>query len=155
MDKGTLMRGTTTLLNNVYSTLTNPMSENNDFESQVAILVNQERANVGLPPLELINQISEVARIKGRDLRDRNYFSHQSPIYGSPFDMLEAFGIRYSYAGENIAKGQRTPKAVMNGWMDSPGHKENILNSNYKEIGVGFVKDTNDTNYWVQLFVTR
>jgi len=126
-----------------------------DFESRVAALVNQERAKEGLPGLQLASYISEVARVKARDLRDRRYFSHQSPTYGSPFDMMETFGINYSYAGENIAKGHGSPQAVMDGWMASPGHRDNILNKHYKEIGVGFVKDASDTTYWVQLFVTQ
>ena len=132
-----------------------PVVQYDDFESQVAALVNQERAKEGLPGLQLDSYISEVARIKAQDLRDRRYFNHQSPTYGSPFEMMETFGINYSYAGENIAKGQKSPQVVMDGWMGSPGHKDNILNKHYKEIGVGFVKDTGDTTYWVQLFVAR
>jgi len=103
--------------------------------------------------LKVNTKLSGVAEKKAEDMRDRNYFSHTSPTYGSPFDMMKQFGISYSSAGENIAKGQRTPADVMNGWMNSPGHKANILNSSYTEIGVGYVTDSNGTTYWVQHFI--
>jgi uncharacterized protein YkwD len=83
-------------------------------------LVNQERAAAGLPALKVNAKLSGVAEKKAEDLRDNNYFDHQSPTYGSPFDMMKQFGIQYTTAGENIAKGQRTPAEVMNGWMNSP-----------------------------------
>ncbi|HVI42636.1 MAG TPA: CAP domain-containing protein, partial [Anaerovoracaceae bacterium] len=84
---------------------------------------------------------------------NNNYFAHQSPTYGSPFDMMKQFGISYSYAGENIAEGQRTPAEVMDGWMNSPGHKANIMNTSYTEIGVGYVTNSNGNSYWVQEFI--
>jgi len=122
-------------------------------EAQVVDLVNQERAAQGLPALKYNAELSKVAEAKAADLRDRGYFDHNSPTYGSPFDMMKSFGIKYTAAGENIAKGQRTPAAVMDGWMNSPGHRANILNSNFTEIGVGHVTDSNGTNYWVQMFI--
>jgi len=123
------------------------------YEQQVVDLVNKERAAVGLPALKVNTKLSGVAEKKAEDMRDGNYFSHTSPTYGSPFDMMKQFGISYSSAGENIAKGQRTPADVMNGWMNSPGHKANILNSSYTEIGVGYVTDSNGNTYWVQHFI--
>jgi uncharacterized YkwD family protein/spore coat assembly protein SafA len=123
------------------------------FEEEVARLVNVERANRGLKPLTLNWQLSRVARTKSQDMINKNYFSHTSPTYGSPFDMMKSFGIKYSSAGENIAKGQRTPQAVMTGWMNSPGHKANILNTSYTEIGVGVAKDSSGTYYWTQMFI--
>ena len=81
---------------------------------------------------------------------DRNYFSHQSPTYGSPFEMMKSFGIRYSAAGENIAKGYTSPQSVVDGWMNSQGHRENILNSVYTQIGVGYYPYG---NYWTQMFI--
>ncbi len=123
------------------------------YEQQVADLVNKERAAVGLPALKVNTQLAGVAEKKAEDLRDKNYFDHNSPTYGSPFDMMKQFGIKYSTAGENIAKGQRTPSDVMNGWMNSPGHKANIMNANYTEIGVGYVTDSNGGTYWVQMFI--
>ena len=86
-------------------------------------------------------------------MKDKGYFSHTSPTYGSPFDMMKNFGISYSYAGENIAKGQRSPQQVMNGWMNSSGHRANILSANFTEIGVGYTVDQNGTTYWTQMFI--
>lgn len=123
------------------------------YEQQVVDLVNKERAAAGLPALKVNTKLAAVAEKKAEDLRDNNYFDHQSPTYGSPFDMMKQFGISYTSAGENIAKGQKTPAAVMDGWMNSPGHKANILNSSYTEIGVGYVTDANGTTYWVQHFI--
>ena len=79
-------------------------------------------------------------------MKDNNYFSHTSPIYGSPFEMIRNFGISYKSAGENIARGQRTPQAVVDGWMNSSGHRANILNKAYTKIGVGYVADG---DYWI------
>lgn len=124
-----------------------------NYEQQVVDLVNKERAAAGLPALKANTKLAAVAEKKAEDLRDKNYFDHQSPTYGSPFDMMKQFGITYTSAGENIAKGQRTPQEVMNGWMNSPGHRANILNSSYTEIGVGYVTDSNGTAYWVQHFI--
>jgi uncharacterized YkwD family protein len=123
------------------------------YEQQVVDLVNKERAAAGLSALKMNTKLAGVAEKKAEDLRDNNYFDHQSPTYGSPFDMMKQFGITYSAAGENIAKGQKTPSDVMNGWMNSPGHRANILNANYTEIGVGYVTDSNGTTYWVQHFI--
>ena len=120
------------------------------YEEQVVALVNQERAKNGLKPLTMNLKLSNVARAKSQDMRDNNYFSHTSPTYGSPFDMMKSFGISYRTAGENIAMGYRTPEAVMQGWMNSPGHRANILNGSFTEIGVGYVADG---NYWTQQFI--
>lgn len=122
------------------------------FESEVVRLVNEIRAENGLKPLTQDWQLSRVARYKSQDMRDLGYFSHTSPTYGSPFNMMKSFGISYRTAGENIAKGYSTPEAVVNGWMNSPGHRANILNSSYTHIGVGYVASG---NYWTQMFVGR
>jgi uncharacterized YkwD family protein/spore coat assembly protein SafA len=122
-------------------------------EYQVVQLVNQERAKNGLKPLKHNWQVSRVARYKSADMRDRNYFSHTSPTYGSPFDMMKAFRIQYSTAGENIAAGQATAQKVMEGWMNSPGHRKNILNPNYTEIGVGYAAGGSYRHYWTQMFI--
>lgn len=124
--------------------------DNQSFEQQVVTLVNEQRAANGLAPLTLNAALSNVARAKSQDMHDNNYFSHTSPTYGSPFDMMKAAGISYRTAGENIAMGYGTPQAVMNGWMNSPGHRANILNANYTQIGVGYVADG---NYWTQEFI--
>ena len=123
------------------------------YEQQVVDLVNKERAAAGLSALKVNTKLAAVAEKKAEDMRDNNYFSHTSPTYGSPFDMMKQFGISYTSAGENIAKGQRTPSEVMDGWMNSSGHRANILNSSYTEIGVGYVTDSNGNTYWVQQFI--
>ncbi|MGI6150611.1 MAG: CAP domain-containing protein [Christensenellales bacterium] len=125
-------------------------ADNLAFEKQVVDLVNQQRAAYGLAPLTLNSELSNVARAKSQDMHDKRYFSHTSPTYGSPFDMLKAFGISYRTAGENIAHGYSTPAAVVDAWMNSPGHRANILNGSYTKIGVGYVADG---HYWTQLFI--
>ena len=113
------------------------------YETQVVRLVNEIRISHGLKPLTEDWQLSRVARYKSQDMRDLGYFSHTSPTYGSPFEMMKNFGITYRTAGENIAKGYTTPKAVVDAWMNSPGHRANILNSSYTHIGVGHVTSGN------------
>ncbi|WP_096269769.1 CAP domain-containing protein [Paucisalibacillus globulus] len=117
------------------------------FEEQVAQLVNKERAKQGLSPLLHRADIKSVAEKKAMDMINSNYFSHTSPNYGSPFDMMKTFGIKYRTAGENIAKGQKTPQEVMNAWMNSSGHRANILNAKFDSIGVGYYNGA-----WVQMF---
>ena len=121
-----------------------------DYETEVLRLVNIERANNGLKPLTMNWELSRVARYKSQDMHDKGYFSHTSPTYGSPFDMMTKFGISYRTAGENIAMGYRTPQAVVTGWMNSPGHRANILKSSFTQIGVGYVASG---NYWTQMFI--
>lgn len=122
-------------------------------ENEVIRLVNVERTKRGLQPLKANWELSRVARLKSQDMANKGYFSHQSPTYGSPFNMMENFGIRFSSAGENIAYGQKTPAQVMTAWMNSPGHKANILSPSYTEIGVGLAKNKNGVPYWTQMFI--
>ena len=122
---------------------------------EVLNLVNKERKANGLKPLTLNKELSNVANIKSRDMIEKGYFDHTSPTYGSPFDMMKKFNISYNTAGENIAMGQKTPSEVMNSWMNSSGHRANILNSTYTELGVGIQKDSNGTIYWTQMFIGR
>ena len=120
------------------------------YESEVIRLVNEIRQQNGLRPLAANWELSRVARYKSQDMRDNGYFSHNSPTYGTPFQMLSAFGLSYRTAGENIAKGYASPQAVVNGWMNSSGHRANILNASYTQIGVGYVSGG---TYWTQLFI--
>ncbi|MGB7604625.1 MAG: SafA/ExsA family spore coat assembly protein [Lutisporaceae bacterium] len=123
------------------------------LESEVVRLVNVERSKHGLQALKENWELSRIARYKSADMANKNYFSHTSPTYGSPFRMMESFGIRYSSAGENIAMGQRTPQEVMNAWMNSPGHRANILSPSYTQIGVGLAKNQSGKAYWTQMFI--
>ena len=120
------------------------------YESEVIRLVNEIRAERGLKALTANWELSRVARYKSQDMVDNRYFSHTSPVYGSPFQMIRAFGLSFRTAGENIAYGQRTPQAVVNAWMNSSGHRANILNASYTQIGVGYVANG---HYWTQMFI--
>lgn len=120
------------------------------YESEVIRLVNQRRAENGLKPLAANWELSRVARYKSEDMSSQGYFSHTSPTYGSPFQMIRSFGLSYRSAGENIAYGQRTPAAVVDAWMASSGHRANILSASYTQIGVGYCADR---HYWTQMFI--
>ena len=122
---------------------------------QILAAVPQKQAELlrsGLESLASDSQLAAVAQKKAEDMAKNGYFSHTSPTYGSAFDMLKAAGIFYRTAGENIAKGQKNAEAVMNGWMNSAGHRSNILSSSYSRIGVGYAEDKNGTPLWVQIF---
>ena len=120
------------------------------YEAEVIRLVNEIRRQNGLGELTASAELSHVARLKSQDMHDKGYFDHTSPTYGSAFDMLRSFGISYGTAGENIAYGYSTPQAVVDAWMNSSGHRANILNASYTQIGVGHVQDG---NYCTQIFV--
>ncbi|WP_227395347.1 CAP domain-containing protein [Jeotgalibacillus aurantiacus] len=122
------------------------------FEQQVVNLTNQEREKAGLAPLSIDATLAKTAKEKSLDMQRNNYFSHTSPTYGSPFDMMKQFGVEYRSAGENIAMGQRTPEEVVKAWMNSPGHRQNILSSSYTHIGVGHAENG---NYWTQMFIGK
>jgi uncharacterized YkwD family protein len=118
------------------------------FDQQVLHLVNTQRATAGLSPLGMDGNLSKLAMAKAQDMYNSNYFDHTSPTYGSPFEMMGKFGIVFNAAGENIAKGQTSPEQVMNDWMNSEGHRANILNSSFTKIGIAYFKGE-----WVQEFI--
>ncbi|WPP43187.1 CAP domain-containing protein [Paenibacillus hunanensis] len=118
--------------------------------AKVAKLVNEQRAKAGLKPLTVDTKLQKMAQTKANDMASKGYFSHTSPTYGTPFKMMDTFGITYTYAGENIAKGQSSAAQVMKDWMNSPGHKANILKKQYTHIGVGF-----KNGVWVQEFIRK
>ncbi|WP_153238099.1 stalk domain-containing protein [Fictibacillus phosphorivorans] len=133
---------------------TGTISKQNVYELETFFSVNKTRSNNGKKELALNPTLSNVAREKSRDMLVKNYFDHTSPTYGSPFDMMKQFGISYTSAGENIAAGYTTTSAVMTGWMNSPGHKANILSDNFTQIGVGYIKGTTGyKTYWTQMFI--
>ncbi len=121
------------------------------LERQVVTLVNQKRAAAGLKSLTLNATLSNGARMKSQDMQKSRYFSHTSPNYGSPFDMMRSLGISYRSAGENIAMGYSSAEAVVNAWMNSPSHRANIMNASYTQIGVGYVSNG---GYWTQWFIS-
>lgn len=123
------------------------------FQNQVLTLVNQQRAANGLGALSMDSALAKTATLKSQDMAKLGYFDHNSPTYGSPFDMMKQFGITYRAAGENIAMGQTSPQQVMQDWMNSPGHRANILNSSFTKIGVGIAQNSNGQYYWTQQFI--
>ncbi|WP_445669123.1 CAP domain-containing protein [Niallia sp. FSL W8-0635] len=134
------------------STNADNKKEPSNFIESVIDLTNAERKKQGLPALQAYPELNNVADMKAKDMNDKGYFSHTSPTYGSPFDMMRDFGITYQSAGENIAQGQRTPEEVVEAWMNSEGHRANILNDKYTHIGVGFDEGGYE---WVQMFVKK
>ncbi|MFC4768121.1 CAP domain-containing protein [Effusibacillus consociatus] len=125
------------------------------FEQRVLQLTNQARTAQGLRPLKYNWEVTRMARHKSEDMRDRSYFAHQSPTYGSPFDMLNMYQIPFRGAGENIAAGQPTPEEVVKSWLNSPGHRRNIMNPAFTDLGCGVAFGGNMRIYWTQVFLTR
>ena len=122
------------------------------IQQEVVRLVNIERNKYGLSNLIMDTNLQKVAQKKSEDMKANNYFSHTSPTYGSPFDMMKQFGISYKAAGENIAKGQTSAAQVVEAWMNSAGHRANILSADYTHIGVGYVASG---HYWTQMFIKK
>ena len=121
-------------------------------EQKMLDLVNAERFKAGLAPLKANIKLTSVARLKAKDMIDKNYFSHTSPTYGSPFDMMKQFGISYYTAGENLAGAPSVSTAHTN-LMNSSGHRANILNSSFKEVGIGIVDGGPYGKMFAQMFI--
>ena len=124
--------------------------QNSSFESQVIRLVNEEREKLGLSALVLDEKVANAALVRAKETELS--FSHTRPNGSSFSTALTEQGVSFRGAGENIAWGQRSPEEVMNAWMNSPGHRANILNENFTTIGVGYYVNSNGTGYWAQLF---
>lgn len=124
------------------------LSAMSQLERTACELINAQRTANGLAPLTVSSELSVKARIKSRDMLENRYFDHNSPTYGSPFDLMKSLGITYRSAGENIAMGYRTAEAVVNAWMNSAGHRANILSSSYQSFGIGYAN-----GYWTQWFI--
>ena len=128
---------------------------NQGYINEILNLVNAERAAAGKPALKLDSRLCNAAQLKVEDMAKNNYFDHYSPTYGSPFDMMRYLGIGFSCGGENVAYGYRTPQGVMSGWMESAGHRCNILDEKgygFTKIGIGYTVSSDGTAYWSQLF---
>ncbi|MDO9534182.1 MAG: CAP domain-containing protein [Bacillota bacterium] len=121
-------------------------------ELQMFNLVNEERKQRGLNELIIHENLVKVARLKSKDMIDRGYFAHQSPTYGSPFDMIKNAGIAFTYAGENLA-GASTVARAHTSLMNSPGHRANILNVNYTHVGIGIVNGGPYGKMFTQMFI--
>ena len=144
---------TGTKTNTGNNSTTNTSSLSND-EKEVFDLINEQRINNGLQALKIDEEVQRVARIKAQDMVNNNYFSHTSPTYGSPFDMLNSFKISYKTAGENIA-GNSSNSSAVTAWMNSAGHKANILNGNFNYTGIGVVNGSKYGKIYVQMFIGR
>ncbi|WP_049783358.1 CAP domain-containing protein [Mahella australiensis] len=135
-----------------------PVTSDEDYaltseENEMVGYINEERVKSGLKALAIDPELASVARLKAQDMRDKNYFSHTSPTYGSPFDMMKQFGLTYRTAGENIAKNSSVLKAHL-AFMNSDGHKANILNGTFTHVGVGIV-DYQGGKIVVEMFIGR
>lgn len=120
-------------------------------EQKMLSLINNERKKLKLHELKINMSLTKIARLKAKDMIDKNYFDHHSPTYGSPSEMVMQFGISYQRLGENLAGAQTVEKAHTN-LMNSPGHRANILNREYTEIGIGIVNGGPYGKMFVQLF---
>ncbi|MFC1997727.1 CAP domain-containing protein [Chloroflexota bacterium] len=131
-----------------------------DFEEQVVVLTNQERLSHGCGPVTMDSRLREAAEGHSKDMAVNDYFSHYAPDGTSPWERIRAQDYFYTLAGENIAVGYSSPELVVAGWMDSPGHRENILNCGFIHIGVGYYDLPDDTgsvnyrHYWTQVFAS-
>ena len=133
---------------------TTTTSELTADEQEVFDLINAQRTAAGLSALKIDEELQNVARVKAKDMVDNNYFAHNSPTYGTPFNMIKNFGITYKAAGENIA-GNSTNKGAVNAWMNSAGHKANILSNNYNYTGVAVVSSPKYGKIYVQMFIGK
>ena len=129
-------------------------SELTEDEKEVLNLINSKRVANGLQKLQIDDELQNVSRIKAQDMVDNNYFSHTSPIYGGPFDMLKKFGISYKAAAENIAGNSKNTGAV-DAWMNSSSHRANILNGNFNYTGIGIVKSPKYGKIFVEMFMAK
>ncbi len=123
-------------------------------QNRMLELINEERSKIGANPLIFDEELARVANIKAQDMVDNNYFDHNSPTYGSPFDMMKSFGIRYYAAGENLAGYNNVEKAHV-GLMNSDGHRKNILNTNFTHVGIGVCKSPRYGYVFVQMFIGK
>ena len=123
-------------------------------EKEVFNLINKQRTANGLSALKVDNEVQRVAKIKAQDMVNNNYFSHNSPTYGSPFEMLQSFKVSYKTAGENIA-GNSSNSGAVNAWMNSSGHKANILNNSFNYTGIGVVSSPKYGKVYVQMFIGK
>jgi uncharacterized protein YkwD len=123
-------------------------------EDQLIVLINQERGKLGMSPLTHSGLLSSVARAHSQDMLDRDFVDHVNPDGLDPFDRIERAGYRFSSAAENIAAGNHQTDAAdaFDSWMNSPGHRENMLNPEFSEIGIGYVQGGKMEYYWTTLF---
>ena len=150
LNQGGSTSNTTNTTNNTSDSLSGYSAD----EKELLKLINNQRTSYGLPELSFNSELQRVAKAKAQDLVANNYFSHNSPTYGSPFDMMKSFGITYKTAGENIA-GNSSLTGAVDAWMNSSGHRENILNNAYNYTGIGVVDSPKYGKIMVQMFIGK
>ncbi len=123
-------------------------------KNEVLNLINEQRKNAGVKELIMDNKLNEIAQLKAQDMVDNNYFDHTSDKLGTPFEMIANYGVEYKTAGENIA-GYIDAKGTVEAWMNSEGHKNNILSNGYNYTGIGIAKSETYGNIYVQLFIGK
>jgi uncharacterized YkwD family protein len=144
-----------TALSQIITNMTNAgLNSLTDQCSRILILVNSERAKVGIQPLTINSALNKLAAIKSQDIVEKAYFDHHSPTFGSSFDMMKTHGINYIFAGENLAIDVYADNAHA-AWMNSEAHKRNILNPNFTAIGIGIYAKGNNSYAYTQLFIGR
>jgi uncharacterized YkwD family protein len=131
-----------------------PAARLTEDEQRMVTLINQERTKRGLEPLKVDMEVTKIARLKSEDMVENNYFSHYSPTYGSPFDMLKSYGVEYVYAGENIA-GNRSVERAHESLMNSQGHRENILKREFTHVGIGIARSDRYGYIFTQMFISK
>lgn len=132
----------------------NVPAANEKIMDEIIVLINKERAKVGAPALKVHEGVEDIALIKSKDMVDNNYFAHESPTLGLYSDLLKKAGISYRAAGENLVAGYTTAESAVNAWMNSPGHKQNLLNPVYTHTGVGTYTGGAYRMYHTQIFIT-
>lgn len=124
-----------------------------DYQDIILKKTNKARIEKYLKPLKMDSKLNKIAMEKAKDMAKNQELSHNSPKFGTTFNLMKKKGIKYSAAGENIARWHSTPEFVVERWLKSKGHRKNILNPEYTQIGIGRAKDKNGKNYWVQVFI--
>lgn len=135
------------LVSNLYSA--------EDYQNKILKYVNKERKAQKLAPLVINEKLNKIAIIKAADMAKEEKFSHDSKKFGMTFNLIKKENVKFKSAAENIARWHDTPEFVMERWMKSKGHRDNILNKSYNEIGIGKAVDKDGKNYWVQIFIER
>lgn len=128
---------------------------NEKIMDEIVVLINKERAKVGAPSLKVDEGVEDIALIKSKDMVDNNYFAHESPTLGLYSDLLKKAGISYRAAGENLVAGYTTAESAVDAWMNSPGHKKNLLNPVYTHTGVGTYTGGAYRMYHTQIFIAK
>lgn len=126
-----------------------------EYQDVILKIINESRVENGMKPLRVNEKLNDIAIVKAKDMAEEGNLSHTSKKYGITFNLIKEEGIKYSAAAENIARGHDTPEFVAHRWLKSKGHRENILNSEYEETGIGLAQDRDGKNYWVQLFIKK